>query len=96
MITLKSKLLKLPKDKAKTTDVDPEEMDKRNRESQEKINREKKERKLKDKLNNKFQLNKPKSKNQLLLREKEEEEEVERVNSDLFNSKLHISNSFYN
>jgi hypothetical protein len=95
MKTLKSKLLKLPRDKAKTIDVSPEQMDKKNKESQEKINRKRKERKLKDKLNNKFQLKKLKNKNRLLLREKEEEEEVDKVNSDLFNSKFH-TNSLYN
>ena len=86
MKTLKSKLLKLPRDKAKTIDVSPEQMDKKNKESQEKINRKRKE-KIKSKLRpSKPQLqSKLKSKKLPQLKEKAEEEEEERVNNDLFN-----------
>jgi len=84
---LKSKLLKLPRNTAEIIEENLEETGKEKRESQEKTNRRRKDKKLKAMpLNNKFLLNKLKNKKLLLPREKEEEEEVERVNSDLFNS----------
>jgi len=85
---LKSKLLKLPKNRVEIIEENPEEMEKEKRESQEKINKRRREKKLKVRPlnNNKFLLNKLNSIKLLLPREKEEEEEAERVNSDLFNS----------